>query len=120
MHFEDIKALLRKRGSSAAGVARDLAVSKQAVSDVLRGTKVSRRVALAISQRVGLPVQRLWPGKYPHLEFAEQLTAPRGKAAARAPAPAQPPSQPPAASPAALHHTTATRAAKAPRAPRRA
>ncbi|MBI5334716.1 MAG: helix-turn-helix domain-containing protein [Burkholderiales bacterium] len=119
MHFEDIKALLRKRGSSAAGVARDLAVSKQAVSDVLRGTKVSRRVALAISQRVGVPVQRLWPGKYPHLEL-EQLAASRGKAGACTPSPAQPAAEPAAAIHAAIHQATATRAAKAPRAPRRA
>lgn len=110
MHFEDIKALLRKRGTSAAGVARDLAVSKQTVSDVLRGTTVSQRVALAISQRVGVSVARLWPGKYPLLEAAARTARAQQTA----------PTDPVAAINAAIHQATATRAAKAPRAPRRA
>lgn len=132
MHFEDIKALLRKRGSSAAGVARDLKVSKQAVTVVLRGSSVSSRIALEISRRTGIPVGKLWPGKYPQLEFAERVTAgaatrasaPRKPAAAGTPAPApvpaRTPADPVAVINAAIQHSTATRAAKAPRAPRRA
>lgn len=73
MHFEDIKALLRKKGFPPAEVARTLKVSKQTVGSVMRGTTKSTRIANEISRITGLMVSEMWPGKYPDIEFLERL-----------------------------------------------
>lgn len=61
MHPEDIKAQIRKRGTTPAQIARDLAVSQSAVSLVIAGTAVSARIRERISLVTGLPVSALWP-----------------------------------------------------------
>lgn len=67
MHVEDIKAEIRKRGTSAAEISRRLNVSRMAVSHVMRGG-TSKRIAAVISEVTGIPAAKLWPGKYPDLE----------------------------------------------------
>ena len=64
MHPEDIKALLRKRGMTQAKLARELGVSKTTVGYVIAGRTLSRRVADAVALATGLPLAKLWPGKY--------------------------------------------------------
>jgi lambda repressor-like predicted transcriptional regulator len=78
MHPADIKAHLTKAGHSLAAVARDLnakaerrgeqQVTPAAVWVVVHGHSRSQRIARHISQLTGLPVGKLWPGKYPQLE----------------------------------------------------
>jgi len=64
VHPADIEAALKKRGSSQAAIARALNVSGNAVWLVLHGRGVSRRIAFAISERCGMPIDHLWPGRY--------------------------------------------------------
>lgn len=64
MHPEDIKAALRKRNMPPAKIARDLRVSDQTVSLVIRGRTVSARVAERIASVLGQSPDTIWPGKY--------------------------------------------------------
>lgn len=64
MHPADIKAALQKRDSSQTKIAAACNVSRSHVSYVIQGRSKSRRIADAISQATGIPVDRLWPGKY--------------------------------------------------------
>lgn len=75
MHHEDIKALIRKTGSSPAAIARSLDVSSATVSNVIKGNTVSARIAGRISTVTGKRFSELWPGKYRAFEFAEALQA---------------------------------------------
>jgi Ner family transcriptional regulator len=60
LHPEDIKAGLRKRGSSLSKIARDLGLNRSTVSCVLYG-RHSRRVRIAIAQQLGMKPEQLWP-----------------------------------------------------------
>ena len=60
-----IKTLLRQSGVTMADVARTLDVSSQAVSRVIAGKDKSRRIAMTIAKFLNVPVETLWPGKYP-------------------------------------------------------
>lgn len=64
MHPEDIKAILRKRGSTLAAIAADLHVSPSAVSHVVAGRAESARVARRIADVIGREPAAIWPGKY--------------------------------------------------------
>lgn len=61
---EDVKALLRKRGSSLAQVARELGVTRTAVSSVLARRFVSDRIQAAICQKAGLEPYLVFPDRY--------------------------------------------------------
>lgn len=80
MHHEDIKAAIRKRGSTPSEIARALGITHAAVSLVIRGSSTSARVAKRISDLTGLSLGQLWPGKYLKLEaqLAAKHQAPRG------------------------------------------
>jgi len=65
MHREDIKAELRKRGASAADIARGLGVTRSAVTNTLAGTRRSRRIEAEIARVLDVPLHRLWPERYP-------------------------------------------------------
>lgn len=64
MHPEDIKAAIRKRGETQAGIARRLGVSKTAVGYVIEGRTRSLRVAETIADITGRPLVELWPRIY--------------------------------------------------------
>lgn len=64
MHPEDIKSALRKRGVTQADLARRLGVSKTTINYVITGKTLSRRVAEAIAEDSGKPLNTLWPRKY--------------------------------------------------------
>lgn len=66
MHSADITAALRKRRSSQAAIARQLDISKSAVSQVVSGHQRSRRVQAAIAKATGQPVTKLWPTAKPN------------------------------------------------------
>ena len=88
MHPADINAALRKAGSSQAKVSRWFAehgeqpVSPAAVHLVISGRGSSARIARRISEITGVPVARLWPGRYAPL--AAEQAADRAARAARA------------------------------------
>jgi len=63
-HREWLKAQLRQREWSLARVARQLNLSRAAVSMVLAGRR-SQRVEGFIAQVLGLTVAEAWPGRYP-------------------------------------------------------
>lgn len=64
MHPEDIKAAIRKKGSSQAAIARELGITPTTVNLVIYGRSTSRRVAKKIAAVSGLQTNQLWPGKY--------------------------------------------------------
>jgi lambda repressor-like predicted transcriptional regulator len=82
MHFEDIKAEIRKAGSSPANIARHFGVRPTTLSLVLRGHTVSARIAKEIARVTGKKVSDLWPNKYPALLFVERSNLDSSKAAA--------------------------------------
>jgi lambda repressor-like predicted transcriptional regulator len=71
MHHEDIKATIRKSGTSPAAIARALQVTPATVSNVIKGTTISRRIARHISLVTRKKFSDLWPGRYPDMEFVE-------------------------------------------------
>lgn len=67
-----IRAELLKRGYTLHAVADGLGLADSTIGSVIYGFGNSRRVALEISRLTGIPVSRLWPGRYPRLEAEEQ------------------------------------------------
>ncbi len=64
MHKEDIKAMLRKEFGSLTAFEREFDLPRLSTSSMLRG-KTSWRVAAAISEVTGVPIQDLFPNKFP-------------------------------------------------------
>ena len=58
-HVEDVKAALRKRGTSLSQVARDEGVSPQAVSAVLYGRSSSQRIEVALAEASGFSLEEI-------------------------------------------------------------
>ncbi|MER2545927.1 MAG: helix-turn-helix domain-containing protein [Candidatus Accumulibacter phosphatis] len=75
MNSADIQCALKKARTSQADIARQCQVANVTVSDVVAGRTTSRRIATAISTATSLPLETLWPGKYPALECAPQEVA---------------------------------------------
>lgn len=67
MHPEDIKAELKKKGSSLAAIAKELDLAASTVSHVIQGAR-SRRVEKRIAQVLGLPLTAVWPARYGRLK----------------------------------------------------
>jgi len=64
MHPADIKSALEKSGGSQIEIARTCKVSDVAVNHVIYGRSTSRKIANAIANKTGIPLTRLWPGRY--------------------------------------------------------
>jgi lambda repressor-like predicted transcriptional regulator len=64
MHPEDIKAELRKKGSSQTKVAVSLGVNRTTVHMVIYGGTKSERIAKAIADVIGKDRSEIWPGRY--------------------------------------------------------
>lgn len=64
MHPEDIKAAIRKNKENFKTIAKTLGISDTTVNHVVHGRGVSAPVAQRIAVITGLPVSRLFPGKY--------------------------------------------------------
>ncbi|MBX3589059.1 MAG: helix-turn-helix domain-containing protein [Ramlibacter sp.] len=80
MHHEDIKASIRKSGTSPAAIARSLKVTSATVSNVIQGKTISARIARHIVTVTGKRFSELWPGKYPAHEFVERADLPKAVA----------------------------------------
>lgn len=64
MHYIDIYALLVKKDTTLAEVAKSEGVSPSFVSKVIRGNRHSYSVAAYIAAVTDVPLQRLWPEQY--------------------------------------------------------
>lgn len=62
-HPEDIKAAVRKAGSSLAELASDAGISKQALSLALQA-RVSERCELIIADFLKLHPRTIWPSRF--------------------------------------------------------
>lgn len=60
---ERIKMELRLAGSSLSQIARELGVQASTVASVSRGNCRSRRIEAAISSKLGVTPERLWPDR---------------------------------------------------------
>lgn len=60
-HREDIKAALRKRGTSLAAIARKHGVSRQAVTLVLH--RPSAKWEAVIAKSLGVTAREIWPSR---------------------------------------------------------
>lgn len=65
MHPADINAALRKKGLNQTAIAKSLTppVDPSLVTKVVQGDRANEAVRTRISQAVGIPVSRLWPGR---------------------------------------------------------
>lgn len=61
----EIKTLIKKRGANMSDIARVAQVTPGAVRRVIEGKDKSRRIATIISNFLGQPLEKLWPGLYP-------------------------------------------------------
>ena len=64
MHWADINAALYKVDSSPSQIAADEGTDSAFVARVIRGKEASYRIATAIAAKTGIPMTRLWPGRY--------------------------------------------------------
>lgn len=62
-HPEDIKAAIRKRGTTLAKLAKTAGVSKQLVSTALE-RRASEHVDDVIADFLGLKPHQIWPSRY--------------------------------------------------------
>jgi lambda repressor-like predicted transcriptional regulator len=77
MHPADIKAALQKKGYTQTQVAvmakrRHGHAHKSAVSRVIAGDLKSSDLARLIARLIEMPVNQIWPGKYPQLVLLEK------------------------------------------------
>ncbi|MCF8112796.1 MAG: helix-turn-helix domain-containing protein [Desulfotignum sp.] len=56
----EIKQAIERAGYSQASLARDLDVTPQLVSQVVKGIGVSHRVRCHVSKAIGIPVDKIW------------------------------------------------------------
>lgn len=82
MNPYDIQAALKKAGSSQVEVANELAITDSVVNRVVHGTKTSRRIAAHIADKIGKPVEELWPGRYAHAKETTKFKPTRHAVAA--------------------------------------
>jgi lambda repressor-like predicted transcriptional regulator len=73
MHYEEIKYKLRNAGYTLASIADMHGVTRGAVSQVIRGDAVSKKIAQTIAEITKFSFVELWPGKYPLQEFSDSL-----------------------------------------------
>ena len=64
MHPADIKAELAKCGYTQAKLAEELECTGAAVSNAIHRREKSRRICIAISNRIGLPLVQVFPDWY--------------------------------------------------------
>lgn len=70
----EIRAALQERGATLTAVAQVIGVTVTTVSKVIDGKDKSRRVASVISNFLEIPLDTLWPGKYP-ARYARRTSA---------------------------------------------
>ena len=61
MDSKEIKILIIRKNITQAEIARQEGVSPSAVHQTITGRTVSRRLRKAIAERLGLPVEKVWP-----------------------------------------------------------
>jgi len=66
MHHADITCRLTKAGFSHTDIANEEGVSVRFVGQVICGERTSKKVANAIAKKIGLTIDKVWPGRYKH------------------------------------------------------
>lgn len=66
MHHADIFCALMKKRITLTEIAKVEGISVSVVSEVIRGKKKSFDVATAISAKLNISLNRLFPGQYEH------------------------------------------------------
>jgi lambda repressor-like predicted transcriptional regulator len=64
MGSSDIRIALLHAGVSQALIARRVGVSQTAVHRIIEGKNVSHRIRKAISDAIGIQLERIWPSTY--------------------------------------------------------
>jgi Ner family transcriptional regulator len=62
-HPEDVKAAIRKQGSTLAELASTAGVSKQSISAAI-DRRASERIDQIIADFIGLKPHQIWPSRY--------------------------------------------------------
>jgi lambda repressor-like predicted transcriptional regulator len=65
MHPEDIKSLLRKRGTSSLGIAKALGLAHSTVSNTISRRGKSASIEKAIAEALGKQTWEVFPDRYP-------------------------------------------------------
>jgi lambda repressor-like predicted transcriptional regulator len=65
MHAADINAAMIKAGTNQTKLAAQIGVDQSLVSLVVHGKSRNPRVAAAIANATGLPIERLFPSRHP-------------------------------------------------------
>ena len=63
MHPEDIKAAIRKRGSTLSELAEASGMKKQNLAIAMRA-RTSARAETVIADFLGMPAAKIWPSRY--------------------------------------------------------
>ncbi len=80
MTYDEIVIALRRRGRYLpAAIARELKVTKNAVYGVMGGRIVSHRIRLAIAEKAGIDIARIWPSTYLYGGGPKKYGRPRKK-----------------------------------------
>jgi len=61
-----IQAAIKDADSSQVEIAEELGITDSVVNRVVHGSKTSARIAKHIADKLGQPVDALWPGRYGH------------------------------------------------------
>lgn len=75
-HAEDIKAAIRKKGSSLAELAKQSELNRQLLSSCLRN-RVSERAERIIAEFLGVKPHQIWPSRYVKNGKRVRLCSPR-------------------------------------------
>lgn len=59
-----IQYLIKEAGLTQKAIAREIGVSETTVSDIVLKQRISDRVMRAIAERIGQPVQKVFPEYY--------------------------------------------------------
>jgi Ner family transcriptional regulator len=78
-HPEDVKAAIRKKGSTLSDLATRAGVSKQTVSAAIE-RRASERIDLLIADFLGLKPHQIWPSRYTAKGKRIRLRAPSSTA----------------------------------------
>ena len=64
MHPEDVKASLRKRGTSLAAIAKEAGLHRSGPTAALRNPRYSKKAEMLIALALNVPPAAIWPDRW--------------------------------------------------------